>query len=177
MNLEECEDLPKKLIRYTAHTYETVILKDEKWEDLFSNDPYIIKNPTISAVSLPIIINSVFSGVIYLEINKNAEELSSDKLETIKALSCHVLLKKKLQNLMEKENTGNGITTQMVELLTIRELEILRLIARGESNGEIATNLGLTINTVKTHVLGIYGKLGVNRRAQAAILARDLNIS
>jgi DNA-binding NarL/FixJ family response regulator len=57
--------------------------------------------------------------------------------------------------------------------LTPRELEVLRLIARGLSNGEIARDLVLGEATVKTHVARIFQKLDVHDRAQAVVLAYE----
>lgn len=55
--------------------------------------------------------------------------------------------------------------------LTPRELEVLSLIAQGQSNREIATSLTISEKTVKTHVGHIFSKLGVADRTQAAIYA------
>ncbi|MDQ7030164.1 MAG: DNA-binding response regulator [Ardenticatenia bacterium] len=55
--------------------------------------------------------------------------------------------------------------------LTERQLEVLRLLAQGKTNKEIAEELVVTTNTVKKHVLAIYQKLGVNSRAAAAAVA------
>ncbi len=63
-----------------------------------------------------------------------------------------------------------------VEALTGRECEILRLIACGATNGEIAAELVLTVNTVKKHTSNIFGKLGVKTRTRAAARARQLNL-
>jgi NarL family two-component system response regulator LiaR len=57
------------------------------------------------------------------------------------------------------------------ELLTERELEVLRLIAHGRANKAIALELGLSEKTVKTHVSNILGKLHVSDRTQAALYA------
>jgi NarL family two-component system response regulator LiaR len=57
------------------------------------------------------------------------------------------------------------------QLLTPREQEVLRLIARGRPNKVIARDLGLSEKTVKTHVSNILGKLGVTDRTQAAVYA------
>jgi LuxR family maltose regulon positive regulatory protein len=57
-----------------------------------------------------------------------------------------------------------------------RELEVLRLIAAGLSNREIADTLVVSINTVKTHVRRLYGKLSVNSRLQAVERARELGM-
>ncbi len=60
--------------------------------------------------------------------------------------------------------------------LTPRELEILRLVARGESNKRIAAALGIGESTIKTHLINVYTKLGVSDRTAAitTALARGL---
>jgi DNA-binding NarL/FixJ family response regulator len=56
-------------------------------------------------------------------------------------------------------------------LLTARELAVLRLVAAGQSNQQIAGSLGITERTVKFHVTAIFNKLGADNRAQAVALA------
>jgi DNA-binding NarL/FixJ family response regulator len=60
--------------------------------------------------------------------------------------------------------------------LTPRELEVLRLLARGLSNGEIARALVLGDATIKTHVARIFGKLDLHDRAQAVVLAYETGL-
>lgn len=60
-----------------------------------------------------------------------------------------------------------------VDELTPRELEVLRLVARGRSNGEIAAELVISELTVKTHVGHIFTKLGLRDRAAAIVYAYD----
>jgi DNA-binding NarL/FixJ family response regulator len=64
-------------------------------------------------------------------------------------------------------------SNSLTEPLSERELEILRLIAKGASNREIAGTLFLAEGTVKNHVTNILGKLDVRDRTQAAIKAKD----
>lgn len=82
--------------------------------------------------------------------------------------------------LQEQLQTGR-VTLQekaqqsLIEPLTERELEVLRLIADGLSNQEIADTLILSVGTVKWYTTQIYGKLGVQNRAQAVRRAQQLN--
>ena len=72
---------------------------------------------------------------------------------------------------------GAKLATQSVRsrrdnsLLTPRELAVLRLVAAGQSNRQIADSLGITERTVKFHVTAIFNKLGADNRAQAVALA------
>lgn len=69
------------------------------------------------------------------------------------------------------------VSEPLVEPLTNRELDVLRLIAAGDSNQEIANKLVISVSAVKKHTSNIFGKLGVNSRTQAAARARHLNLN
>lgn len=60
--------------------------------------------------------------------------------------------------------------------LSAREVEVLRLIAKGASNREIAEHLVISEGTVKTHISNILSRLGLRDRTQAAIYARDAGL-
>jgi DNA-binding CsgD family transcriptional regulator len=62
------------------------------------------------------------------------------------------------------------------EPLSRRELDVLRLMADGRSNQEIAQALILAISTIKMHIKHIYGKLGVKNRVQAVAYAHNLGL-
>jgi DNA-binding NarL/FixJ family response regulator len=65
---------------------------------------------------------------------------------------------------------------ELPEPLSEREREVLRLLARGASNKEIAAQLDIAEGTVKNHVTSILGKLEVDDRTRAALRARDLGL-
>jgi DNA-binding NarL/FixJ family response regulator len=72
---------------------------------------------------------------------------------------------------MRKSNSLNDDAPDMLEPLTGRELEILRLMASGIGNREIAAALALREGTVKNHVSSIFSKLGVTDRTKAVLRA------
>ena len=63
-----------------------------------------------------------------------------------------------------------------IEPLTPRELEVLQLIAAGDSNQTIADKLFITLSAVKKHTGNIFNKLNVNSRTQAVVRARLLGL-
>jgi LuxR family maltose regulon positive regulatory protein len=73
--------------------------------------------------------------------------------------------------------TGRASIPQpLVDPLSERELDVLRLVAEGMSNGEIADRLVVSVGTVKTHVHSIIEKMDVHSRTQAVAQARELKL-
>jgi LuxR family maltose regulon positive regulatory protein len=68
------------------------------------------------------------------------------------------------------------VSTVQIETLSQQELRVLRLLVAGMSNAEIAGELVVSNNTVKTHVKSIYRKLSVKSREEAREVARELKL-
>ncbi len=111
------------------------------------------------------VINAVKAGAIgYLLKDTQAEELR----QAIKAAAAgQVQLSPEAAERLMREVRS----PQSPEKLTEREIEVLRLLARGKANKEIAVELHISETTVKTHVSNILMKLGVLSRTQAALHA------
>lgn len=65
----------------------------------------------------------------------------------------------------------NKVKLDGVEQLTVREVEVLKLAARGMGNNEIARELKIGVRTIKGYLVNIYAKLGVNSRTEAVVCA------
>jgi DNA-binding NarL/FixJ family response regulator len=68
------------------------------------------------------------------------------------------------------DNESNPVAWS--EPLTTRELEVLHLVVQGARNSDIGQRLSISVKTVETHLTSIYGKLGVQSRAEAIALAQ-----
>ena len=76
----------------------------------------------------------------------------------------------------EKNTASNPLPMEAIEQLTPREMELLKMIAQGDSNQAMADKLTLSINTVKYYLKNLYGKLGAKSRVQAVMNARLLKL-
>ncbi|MOA48956.1 Transcriptional regulatory protein LiaR [compost metagenome] len=70
----------------------------------------------------------------------------------------------------------DGSNNAQAVLLSRRELSVLQMIAQGLSNHEIAERLYISLHTVKSHAQRINVKLGVSRRTQAIVRAKELGL-
>ena len=73
-------------------------------------------------------------------------------------------------------STERPSVSELAEPLTPREIEILRLVAVGLRNQQIADQLFISLSTVKRHIANAYGKLGVGGRTEAVARATELNL-
>jgi ATP/maltotriose-dependent transcriptional regulator MalT len=84
---------------------------------------------------------------------------------------------RKILAALERDAAGaTPSAASLSELLSARELEVLRLIATGKSNRRIATELFVSGGTIKTHINNLYRKLDAHSRTQALARARELKV-
>jgi DNA-binding NarL/FixJ family response regulator len=88
------------------------------------------------------------------------------------ALLAPAITRRLIQEFVRRPPPGSGLPAELSEL-TERELEVLRLIARGLSNAEIGSTLFVSEATVKTHVTHVLSKLHLRDRVQAVVLAYE----
>ncbi|MBA3947579.1 MAG: hypothetical protein H0X37_23865 [Herpetosiphonaceae bacterium] len=74
------------------------------------------------------------------------------------------------------DGVGSSMPSPLIEPLSTHERRVLRLLAAGHSNPEIARELVVSVNTIRTHVQNIYRKLGVHNRVAASEAARRLEL-
>ena len=88
------------------------------------------------------------------------------------ALLAPAITRRLVEAFVHRPAPGSGVPIRLAEL-TPRELDVLRLVAQGLSNGEIAARLIVGESTAKTHVARIFMKLGLRDRVQAVVLAYE----
>lgn len=76
----------------------------------------------------------------------------------------------------EREDPSGAVDPQVLEALSERELEVLKLLARGMSNAQVADTLFLGETTVKSHVSSVLSKLHLRSRVQAVVLAFETGL-
>jgi DNA-binding CsgD family transcriptional regulator/ArsR family metal-binding transcriptional regulator len=106
-------------------------------------------------------------ATISIEIDTTKRDLSLEKQKKhIEKIEKRLIALEQEKKDLLKDNQGE-IKTE----LTDREIQVLRLVAGGSTNIEISEILSISPHTVKSHVIHIFNKLGVNDRTQAAVLA------
>ena len=85
------------------------------------------------------------------------------------------IIRRLIERFIDRPPRDAGLPAELIEL-TERELEVLRLLARGLSNAEIAAELVVSDSTVKTHVAHVLQKLRLRDRVQAVIVAYETRL-
>lgn len=80
------------------------------------------------------------------------------------------------RQLLAAQTSETAVDQPQPQPLSPRELELLRYLAQGYNNRQIAAQMVVTLNTIKAHTRRLYQKLDVNSRTQAVARARDLNL-
>jgi len=111
------------------------------------------------------------------------KDLSADKLSAAirnvyygNTVMHQKITQKIVSGLTEKKDTKQSLRTANGEVLTPREKEVLKLIAKGHTNGEIADELFLSTGTVKNYITLIYDKLDIKGRTKLMTYAIDVGL-
>jgi DNA-binding NarL/FixJ family response regulator len=91
------------------------------------------------------------------------------------ALLAPAVIRRLIERFCGEPPPADGLPESMAEL-TARELEVLKLVARGLSNRQIGESLFLSDATIKTHLAHVYAKLSVRDRVQAVVLAYETGL-
>jgi LuxR family maltose regulon positive regulatory protein len=116
----------------------------------------------------------VMAALLRQAATSGAEPDYAKKL--LEAFSSQMVLKQGKVTEAQRHAGMNDIPSVMIEPLSERELEVLRLMALGKTNLEIARQLIVAIGTVKAHAASIYRKLDATNRTEAVAHARQLGI-
>ncbi len=103
-----------------------------------------------------------------LPMKQLLQELASNRIETD--------YPRRLLAAFARLGAHQVVQSALIEPLSERELEVLRYVADGLTNREIADRLYLSLNTVKVHARNIFGKLDANNRTQAVARAREMGV-
>jgi LuxR family maltose regulon positive regulatory protein len=108
-------------------------------------------------------------------LSETLEARQRVRLDPANRVPAHYL--RKLLAALERDASGAALPAAgLPEALSERELEVLQLIAAGKTNRRIATELYVSVGTVKTHINNLYRKLDAHSRTQALARARELDL-
>ena len=129
---------------------------------------YLLKD--CSAEELSSAVRAVARGQVLLQASSAAQLLAG--------LQAQGQSQTQTQVTSTSTNASPSVSPEVEKLgLTIRELDVVRLIAQGHSNSEIAAQLFVSDATVKTHINHIFSKLGARDRSQVIVKARQLGLA
>lgn len=162
------DSIPHKMIRYSARTEEAVLIGgDEEHPSLIRGfEPLLEGNRFLLAVPLKNM--GILTGILFME---KEGEFEVDIIERVNFLYSLVDIEKEAnlvkdsQEIVERDN-----------LLTVREVEILRCVGKGMSNSQISEALFIAEGTVRNHLSKIYSKLNVVSRVQAVIVGKERKV-
>jgi len=109
-------------------------------------------------------------------IEKRLRLCQSENLESLNHFTANLLLAFPNPEAAASKSSVYDLKSRIVEPLSERELEVLRLVSEGKSNQQIADTLFIARGTVKKHLNNIFGKLGAQNRTQCVARARELSL-
>ncbi|MGG3280477.1 AAA family ATPase [Paenibacillus solani] len=177
----------ESVLRHTAMTGKPLVL-DDAIGRFWIKDSYIQARQPRSILCMPIAVpGERISYLLYLENRQLPGVFTERDVKVLELAAARIIYVKLLEDEVgaakiagaEKAVPSFVSTVDPHELpdpLTEREHEILMAITEGLSNREIADRLGIAETTVKTHASRIISKLGVKRRGQAVVRARELGL-
>lgn len=145
--------------------YKRTIKKELLTFSFRTKDEIISKANGIFIKCTPLKVSDNLIGIIYLEYE---EAYDTDITLFLNEHMSDLIIK-----LCEQDKKDEIINTT---ILTVREIEILKLLEQGKSNRDISEQEKISIGTVKSHLSNIYSKLEVSSRMNAIAKAKDLNI-
>ena len=150
----------------------TVLFRARKTGEALSSFEGIVTKFARAGIYYPILDEGAEVGPLLLAFHQHAER-SGGSPEIMSYVSNLITV----WNSRHKTESPRAQSSTTSESLSARESDILRSIAEGLSNKEIARNLGIAPETVKSHVKSIFAKLNVERRAQAVSRAQTLGLA
>ena len=173
---------PLAVAQYAGQLQPDVILLDLESEDRSATSPTLPRIPSgfpavalVDDPSADWVAHALRSGVrAVLPRDSGAEEM----LTAIQAAHAgFVLLDPDVtQNLASRIPTSSAQSAAGLDDLTPREIEVLRMLAEGFGNREMATRLGISDHTVKFHISSILDKLGASTRTEAVTMGIRMGI-
>jgi len=177
----------ESVLRHTAMTGEPLVLHDA-YRSFWMKDTYIAAGELRSILCMPIAVPGDRSAyLLYLENRQMPGVFFERDVQVLDLLATRIIYLHMLEAEaaavpMQNARADNvpsvsgAAQQELAEALTEREMEILTAMAEGMSNREIADRFGIAETTVKTHTSRIIGKLGVKRRGQAVVRAKELQL-
>lgn len=156
-------------------TYYDLVILDLKmpvkngWETL----DQIRSNPSLSSIYVIILTANNLEEALIKGLQTGADEYIAKPVSP-KRLHAHLQAFERRLNMGIKPKVQETYTLTTPDVLTVREQEIMRLVAQGLSNKQIAEKLIISETTVKNHLVNIFEKLNVANRTQAILKLQNV---
>ncbi|TMV47011.1 hypothetical protein FE783_24135 [Paenibacillus mesophilus] len=176
--LEQYPHLAGDVVRYSASFLTAVKLDNAGIDERFREDRYIRDQRPKSIACLPVTKPGHPNLLLYLEHSTATHAFALNREDVLQLLALQTYYVRTMLQSVEKtvvsaQAAGVTPTPVLVDPLTARELEVLKLMAKGLSNQEIGEQIDIVVGTVKNHIKNIFGKLGVSKRMKAVAQAKE----